>query len=88
MAVSKGRPDIGVGLGRVAGGESPESESETRITPAKLRTGHDPSPEAKCALQYAPSRNSANLCQSEVVNVKDAPNNQCEEACAWTSFHE
>jgi hypothetical protein len=48
MAANEGRADVGVGLGRVAGGVSPESESDTKITPAKLRTGHVPSPENKC----------------------------------------
>jgi hypothetical protein len=33
------------------------------------------------ALQYAPSDNSANLRQGEMVDVKDTPYNQCEETC-------
>lgn len=33
------------------------------------------------ALQYAPSGNSANLRQREMVDVEDAPDNQCEETC-------
>ena len=32
-------------------------------------------------LQYAPSGNSANLRRREMVDVKDAPDNQCEKTC-------
>jgi hypothetical protein len=31
---------------------------------------------------YAPSDNGANLPQSEMVDAKDAPDNQCEETCS------
>jgi hypothetical protein len=31
---------------------------------------------------YAPSDNSANLRQGEMVDVKDAPDNQSEETCS------
>ena len=30
---------------------------------------------------YTPSDNSANLRHGEMVDVKDAPDNQCEETC-------
>jgi hypothetical protein len=45
-------------------------------------------PQRPNALQYAPSDNSANLPQGEMVDVEDAPNHQCEETCPWVSYHE
>jgi hypothetical protein len=38
-------------------------------------------PQRPNALQYTPSDNSANLRQGEMVDLKDAPDNQCEETC-------
>lgn len=82
--MSKGRPDVGAGRGCAAPGVSLVSERETKITPVKLQTGHVMScPVPKREVHHAPSSNSSNLCNCEVVNVTDPPDDQREETCAW-----
>ena len=45
-------------------------------------------PQRPNALHNSPSGNSANLRQGETVDVKYAPDYQCEETCPSVSHHE